>query len=97
MVKTAWLACGLIVTSWPTAVQAGYAEGVNDYQRGDYAAAAREFQAAAQQGDRNAAHARGLIYLTGRGVSRDNAQAIEWYRKAAVIGVGLAPPVDNVR
>ena len=33
-----------------------------------------------------------LMYLSGKGVARDNAQAVEWYRKAAELGFGEAPP-----
>ena len=76
---------------------AGYVDGVDDYQRGDYAAAYREFLSAAEQGDGNAAHALGLMYLTGRGVAQDNAQAIQWYREAAELGVGVAPPSGDRR
>jgi hypothetical protein len=32
------------------------------------------------------------MYLTRKGVTQDNAQAIERCRKAAEIGVGHAPP-----
>ena len=79
----------LLVALEPASVHAAYADGVKAYERGDYPAAYREFLSAAEQGDGNAAHALGLMYLTGKGVTQDNAQALEWYRKAAELGVGV--------
>jgi uncharacterized protein len=92
MTKTPWLSSGvLLIALWPATIRADYQQGVEDYRRGDYSAAYQEFLSSAQQGDGWAAHALGFLYLTGRGVTRDNAQAIEWYRKAAELGVGEAP------
>jgi uncharacterized protein len=96
--KAAWVAAGaLLMALWPAPARAGFERGVEEYQRGDYAAAFQEFFSAAQQGDGQAAHALGLMYLTGRGVDRDNSQAIEWYRKAAELGFGQAPPPQGGR
>jgi TPR repeat protein len=93
MRKAAWTACGaLVMTLWPLPLRADYQRGVEDYRRGDYAAAYQEFLSAAEQGSGSAAHALGLMYLSGKGVARDNAQAVEWYRKAAELGFGEAPP-----
>jgi uncharacterized protein len=93
MRKAAWMASGaLLMALWPAPARADFQRGVEDYQRGDYAAAYQEFLSAAEQGDGQAAHALGFLYLTGRGVAQDNTQAIEWYRKGAALGFGEAPP-----
>jgi TPR repeat protein len=90
-----WLTSGgLLVALWPLAVRADFQQGVEDYQRGDYAAAYQEFLSAAQAGDGAAAHALGFMYLTGKGVAQSNSQAIEWYRKGAELGYGEAPPPE---
>jgi uncharacterized protein len=93
MRSRAWLLSGgLLIVLWPAPARADFQRGVEDYQRGDYAAAYQEFLSAAEQGDGQAAHALGFLYLTGRGVAQDNSQAIEWYRKGAQLGFGEAPP-----
>jgi TPR repeat protein len=90
-----WVTAGaLLIASWPLAVRADFQQGVDDYQRGDYSAAYQEFLTEAQKGNGAAAHALGLMYLTGKGVTRSNEQAIEWYRKGAELGFGQAPPLQ---
>ena len=42
--------------------------------------------AAAEQGDADACFRLGSRYYWGNGVERDPAQAVHWYRKAAVLG-----------
>lgn len=49
----------------------------------DYAEAARLFELAADQGDRNALFNLGKLYFEGKGVEKDAAQAIAYYRQAA--------------
>ena len=96
MTRQTWLLAGaLLVELWPTILRADFQQGVADYERGDYSAAYQEFLSAASQGDGEAAHALGFLYLTGRGVARDNSQAIEWYRKGAALGFGEAPPAGE--
>jgi TPR repeat protein len=48
-------------------------------------------KAKAQKGDANAQFTLGWMYLDGRGVSKDSAEALKWYRKAAEQGSGAAP------
>ncbi len=71
-------------------VAAGTAEGTAAYKRGDFAAAHREFLAAARSGDARAQFSLGLLYLRGQGVQRDYAVAMQWLRKAARLGDGEA-------
>jgi uncharacterized protein len=40
----------------------------------------------AEQGDAEAQFSLGRIYYNGEGVSRDDAEAVKWYRKAAEQG-----------
>ena len=56
------------------------------YSRGDYATAFRIWSALAHQADATAQVRLGLMYETGRGIAKDDAQAVEWYRKAAEQG-----------
>jgi TPR repeat protein len=96
MASRTWLLAGqLLVALWPATLLADFQQGVEDYERGDYSAAYQEFLSAASQGDGEAAHALGFLYLTGKGVAQDNKQAIEWYRKGAQLGYGEAPPAGE--
>ncbi len=69
---------------------AGFDEGVAAYERGDYAAALREFRALAEQGDADAQYNLGFMYGEGQGVPQDYAEAVKWFRKAAEQGVAPA-------
>ena len=55
---------------------------------GDEEAVCR-FRLAAEQGDARAQASLGLMYEEGRGVVRDDGEAVRWYRLAA--GAGLCP------
>ena len=54
--------------------------------RGEFAAAAREFKALAEAGDAGAQASLGYLYYAGEGVPRDYERAVFWYGKAAVQG-----------
>lgn len=68
------------------AVQAGYDEGVAAHQRGDMAAALREWRPAAAAGDRPAQRGMGWLHEFGQGVPQDLPAAMAWYQKAAAQG-----------
>jgi TPR repeat protein len=72
---------------------AGMEEGVAAYQRGDHAAAIREFKPLAEKGDPKAQFHLGEIHGQGRGVKRDLKEAARWYRQAAMQGHGEAQAV----
>ena len=72
---------GLTAPAW-----AGFDEGVAAYQRGDYAAALREWRPLAEHGDAEAQFRLGQMYHGGEGVPQDYAEAAKWYRKAAEQG-----------
>jgi TPR repeat protein len=69
-----------------TAYAVDFSEGVNAYQRGDYATALRIYRQLADQGDANAQCGLGLMYGFGKGVTQDYAAALKWYHKAAAQG-----------
>jgi TPR repeat protein len=53
------------------------------YQKGDHATALRRLRPVAEQGDARAQSLLGLIYYTGRGELRNDAEAVRWFRRAA--------------
>ncbi|MCW6529287.1 SPOR domain-containing protein [Sphingomonas sp. MMSM20] len=60
--------------------------GVDAWSRGDYDKAVAEWRGPAIAGDADAQFNMGQAYKLGRGVATDQAQAIEWFRKAAAQG-----------
>src|SRR5208283_5325013 len=62
---------------------AGFDDGREALEKGDYAAALIELQPLADQGHAGAQVLLGEMYLTGRGTAPDERQAMEWFRKAA--------------
>ncbi len=57
--------------------------GVEAWSRGDYPAAVAQWRAPAAAGDADAQFNLGQAYKLGRGVPADQAQATDWFRKAA--------------
>ena len=60
------------------------------YDRGDYAAALREWRPLAEQENANAQFLLGSMYDRGQGVPQDFAAAVKWYRLAAEQGIAAA-------
>ena len=52
----------------------------------DYDGAAKWYRKSANQGYAKAQYTLGLLYLEGKGVPQDKAEAIKWFRKAAKQG-----------
>jgi len=75
-----------LVLLWPVAGLAGFAEGYEAAQRGDFATAMREWRPLAEAGDATAQYNLGVMYANGQGVPEDDAEAVKWYRLAAVQG-----------
>ncbi len=67
-------------------VWADFKAGEKAYQSGDYATALHEWQSLAEQGQAGAQYQLGLLYANGKGVTKDDAKARQWYEKAAVQG-----------
>ena len=57
--------------------------GVEAWSRGDYPSAVAQWRAPATAGDADAQFNLGQAYKLGRGVPADQAQAVDWFRKAA--------------
>ena len=62
---------------------ADFRAGLDAYQKGDYVAAAKEWQPLADQGDAVAQYNLGLLYLDGHGVPQSLMEAVNWFRRAA--------------
>jgi hypothetical protein len=65
---------------------ADFKTGMDAYHRGDYATALGEWQPLAEQGQALAQYQLGLLYANGKGVTKDDAKARQWYEKAAIQG-----------
>lgn len=111
---TVWLRpavlAALIILGAAAPAAAGFDDGIAAYERGDYAAAAREFRALAEAGHVGAQFNLAVMYGRGLGVPLDDAEALRWYTKAAGqghggaqynlgvrYGKGLGVPRDDVR
>ncbi|MEM7171756.1 MAG: tetratricopeptide repeat protein [Pseudomonadota bacterium] len=62
------------------------AKGLDAYRNGDFEAAYVNWIPLAQQGNRRAQFYVGGLYYDGRGVAKDEAQAVEWLNKSASAG-----------
>jgi TPR repeat protein len=69
---------------------ADFKDGLDAYDRADYATALKEWQPIAERGDPNAQYNLGLMFALGHGVPKDYQKAADWYRKAAEQGVAAA-------
>jgi TPR repeat protein len=66
-----------------SAVADDFSDGVEAYNRGDYAEALKLLLPPAEQGYADAQFNLGIMYSNGEGVPEDDAEAVKWYRKAA--------------
>ena len=71
-----------------------FEEGLEAIQRDDYPAAALWFRMAAEQGDAPAQFNLGVMHENGRGVPKNDAEAVAWFRRAAE--QGYAPTQFNL-
>ncbi len=65
---------------------ADFKEGYTAYTRGDYKTALSEFKSLAEQGDAEAQHSLGVMYVNGEGVDKDVTKGVNWFRKSAEQG-----------
>jgi TPR repeat protein len=79
----ALLAAGLLALP---AIAGPYEDGLDAYEKGDYANAERLFKIAVEQGNAGAAIQLGLQYAFGRGVERNYEEALKLYLLAAAQG-----------
>ena len=84
----------LIVTVFLTAfggiTYADFNDGWVASKEGDYKTAFNEWKPLAEQGDAGAQHNLGWMYGNGKGVLKDDKQAVKWYQKAADQGFAKA-------
>ena len=73
----------VLVSVWSAPAWADYRSGVAAYERGQYEAARKALEPLARKGDGNAQYYLGLMYAEGRGVSQDDALAVEWFTCAS--------------
>ncbi len=82
-----FVALCLVAVAFATAPAfAGWDEGVDAANKGDYKTALREFQPFAEQGDARAQFNLGLIYYNGKGVPQDYKEAVKWLSLSAEQG-----------
>ena len=84
VIKAALIAIALALAV-PVAAQ-DIDAGFEAYQRGDYAAALREYRPLAEQGNASAQYNLGVMYVLGQGLPQDYANAVTWFRNAAARG-----------
>ncbi|GBU16605.1 MULTISPECIES: tetratricopeptide repeat protein [Methylobacterium] len=81
---------GLLAGLFGGGARADIASGIRAYDRGDYPAALRAFEAGAVKGDPQALYNLGVAYAEGRAVPRDEGRALSYYRQGAERGSVLA-------
>jgi TPR repeat protein len=62
---------------------ADFQAGLDAYNKGDYVTAAKEWRTLAEAGGPIAQFNLGLLYLDGHGVPQSDAEAVNWFRRAA--------------
>jgi len=62
---------------------ADFAAGKAAYDKGDYAAAAKEWEQEGNAGNAAAQYNLGMLYVDGKGVPQDYNEAAVWFRRAA--------------
>ena len=83
----------LIFGSIGALLAADFDAGLAALQKGDYAAALREWTPLAEQGDAEAQFNLGVMYQKGNGVKQDNKQAAKWFALAAKQGRSEERPI----
>ena len=71
-------------------LHATLAEGIQAYERGQFANALQFLLPLANEGDAVAQHHLGLMYEEGKGVRSDPVQARQWFERAAKVGYAEA-------
>jgi TPR repeat protein len=82
------VACLLAMLSFPAF--GGFADGLEAFERKDYAVALAEWRPLAEKGMIEAQYNLGLLYSNGYGVEADLTEALKWYLAAAEQGYARA-------
>ncbi|MBM3803542.1 MAG: sel1 repeat family protein [Acidimicrobiia bacterium] len=75
-----------LVASLTLPAQADFLAGKLAFQNGDYETALRELRPAAEDGHAEAQLYLGMMYSRGRGVQRDDTEAVKWILRSAEQG-----------
>ena len=67
-------------------LRAGFEEGWDAYQRGDFTTALGEWKQLAEAGDARAQFNLGVLFDQGKGVALSHVAAVNWWRKSAEQG-----------
>ncbi len=73
----------LLFFGYTGSLYADFNDALNNYHKGNYKVAFKEFTRFANQGDASAQYNLGDMYKNGKGVLQDYKEAIKWYIKAA--------------
>jgi hypothetical protein len=87
LMTTLVVTCGVAVA---VPAQADFQSGEQAYKSGDYATALTAWRQSAEEGDALSQTELGKLFRNGRGVERNDKQAVHWWRKAAEQSVGDA-------
>ncbi|MEH6526735.1 MAG: hypothetical protein V7723_11740 [Sneathiella sp.] len=79
-----------LIATTANVVRADFADGVTAYEAGDYKEAFDEWLPLAQNNDPAAMRNIGHIYRRGLGVDQDFKKAMNWYKRAATLGIDRA-------
>ena len=63
-----------------TSVLADFQKGLDAYDREDYATALKEWKILAEEGDPSSQYNLGVMYRMGKGVARNDKEAVKWYQ-----------------
>lgn len=86
----AFLSVILVAVLITTSANAGFEEGLDAYDKGDYRRAYAEWIEAAENGDLAAQRNIGNLYRWGKGTEQNPSRAAYWYYKAAKAGFDRA-------
>ena len=80
----------LLLAALVVPARADFQDGVKAYNKGDYAAALKEWKPLAEGGHGDAQNNLGIMYDQGEAVAEDQAKAVRWFRDAARQGLSDA-------
>ncbi|MDH4098618.1 MAG: hypothetical protein OEU87_09925 [Nitrospira sp.] len=80
----------LFLCSMPQIAEAGLDTGISAFEKGDYQTAHQELRPLAENGDPKAQYYIGLMLYSGKGVTPDAVEALNWIKPAAEKGIADA-------
>ncbi len=80
----------LLYLSVISPTNADFKDGLDEYSKGNFVAAFKEWHLLANKGDANAQNNLGVMYQNGQGILQEYKEAVKWYTKASEQGVASA-------